>query len=335
MLNIFKNQWLPIISVIYLSLVLISCQKEKEKKHISKSNEIMEYEAELELEIKAELGEGAFWNHETNKLYWVDIVGKALHIYNPISKTNQTFSTPSSIGTVVPTDVKNEAIVALEDGIYRINIETGAFDLFCDVEKDKPGNRFNDGKCDPFGRFWVGSMAYSQAPYLASLYCIDENGVAITKIDSVTISNGIVWTKDKKTMYYIDTPTKNIKVYDFDNETGNISNERIAVKVSDSLGFPDGMAIDENDKLWVGMWNGNAILQFDPISGTLISKVNVPAHNVTSCAFGGENLDVLYITTSSLDMTPEEQKKYPLAGSIFKVKTNTKGVKSSFFKTIK
>ena len=318
-----------------LIVISVSCQEKKEQIPIDAKAKLLSYNATLEFEIKAQLGEGAFWNHQSQTLYWVDIVGKALHIYHPVSKENLTFPTSSSIGTVVPTDQPNEAIVALEDGIYIFNTEKSAFDLFCDVEKNKPGNRFNDGKCDPSGRFWVGSMAYSQAPKLASLYCIDENGKATTKIDSVTISNGIVWTKDKKTMYYIDTPTKNIKAYDFDNETGNISNERIAVKVSDSLGFPDGMAIDENDQLWVGMWNGNAVLHFDPLNGKLLSKVNVPAHNVTSCAFGGENLDVLYITTSSLDMTPEEQKKYPLAGSIFKVKTNTKGVKSSFFKTNK
>jgi len=318
--------------LLLLSFVFISCQKEKAKKPALTKTEILTYDADLAFEIKAQLGEGAFWNHQSKNLYWVDIVGNALHIYDPVSKENAAFPTPSSIGTVVPTDQPNEAIVAVEDGIYFMNTKTGSLDLFCKVTQEKPGNRFNDGKCDPSGRFWVGSMAYSQAPKLASLYCIDEKGKATTKIDSVTISNGIVWTKDKKTMYYIDTPTLTIKAYNYDDASGNISNERIAVKVADSLGFPDGMAIDENDQLWVGMWNGNAVLHFDPISGKLISRVNVPAHNVTSCAFGGENLDVLYITTSSLDMTPDEQEKYPLAGSVFKVKTKTKGVKSAFYK---
>lgn len=315
-----------------IGIVFISCQNKTEKTE-QKTQEMTIYQADLALETKAQLGEGAFWNHETQTLYWIDIIGKELNIYNPNTQKNQILPTPSSIGTVVPTDLKNKALVALEDGVYLMNIENGAVELLSDVEKDKPGNRFNDGKCDPAGRFWVGSMAYSQESKLASLYRIDAQGKAITQIDSVTISNGIVWTQDKKTMYYIDTPTLTIKAYDYDNNSGNISNERIAVKVADSLGFPDGMAIDANDKLWVGMWNGNAVLQFDPITGTLLSKVNVPAHNVTSCAFGGENLDILYITTASLDMTPEEQKQFPLAGSVFKVKTTAKGVKSSFFKT--
>ncbi len=114
--------------------------------------------------------------------------------------------------------------------------------------------------------------------------------------------------------------------------TGTISNERIAVKVSDSLGYPDGMTIDENDNLWVGMWNGNAVFQFDPNTGKVLSKVEVPAHNVTSCAFGGDDFNILYITTAHLGMTDEEEKKYPLAGSVFKVQTDVKGVKGNFFR---
>uniref|UniRef100_UPI00404A8F30 SMP-30/gluconolactonase/LRE family protein n=1 Tax=Flavobacterium sp. TaxID=239 RepID=UPI00404A8F30 len=320
---------------ILIGIAFIACQNKTEKTEETehKKEEVAIYQADLELEIKAQLGEGAFWNHETQTLYWIDITGNELNIYNPNTKKNQILPTPSSIGTVVPTDIKSKALVALEDGVYLMNIENGAVERFSNVEQNKPENRFNDGKCDPAGRFWVGSMAFSQESKLASLYRIDAQGKATTQIDSVTISNGIVWTQDKKTMYYIDTPTLTIKAYDYDNNSGDISNERIAVKVADSLGFPDGMAIDANDKLWVGMWNGNAVLQFDPITGKLLSKVNVPAHNVTSCAFGGENLDILYITTASLDMTPEEQKQFPLAGSVFKVKTTAKGVKSSFFKT--
>jgi sugar lactone lactonase YvrE len=151
-------------------------------------------------------------------------------------------------------------------------------------------------------------------------------------LDSISISNGIVWTKDKKTMYYIDTPTLEIKAFDYDDVTGAISNPRVAVQVNDSLGYPDGMAIDENDKLWVGMWNGNAVICFDPITGEMVSKIEVPAHNVTSCAFGGKNLDTLYITTAREDMSDEEHAKYPLAGSLFKAVPGVKGVKSTFFK---
>jgi sugar lactone lactonase YvrE len=289
--------------------------------------------ATLEYQIDSKLGEGAFWNHKTNELYWVDILDNKLKIYNPKTKVNTSFETPSSIGTVVPSEEKNEAIIALQDGIYMMNTQNGTLELFSDVERNLPGNRFNDGKCDPSGRFWVGSMAFSQEQYLANLYMVNAKGEALLQKDSVTISNGIVWNKSKTTMYYIDTPTAVIKAYDYDDASGHISNERVAVKVNDSLGFPDGMAIDEDDNLWVGMWNGNAVLQFDSETGKILSKVEVPAHNVTSCAFGGDDLDILYITTSSVDMTEDEQQKFPLAGSIFKVETQVKGVKSSFFKS--
>lgn len=150
-------------------------------------------------------------------------------------------------------------------------------------------------------------------------------------VDSVTISNGIVWTSDAKTMYYIDTPTSKIMAYDYDINTGTISNERVAVEVSLEDGYPDGMTIDSEDMLWVGLWNGNAIAHFNPKTGELISKIKVPAHNITACAFGGENLDILYITTARIDMTPEELDSLPLSGSVFKVVPGVKGVKASFF----
>ncbi|WP_460219728.1 SMP-30/gluconolactonase/LRE family protein [Psychroserpens sp. MEBiC05023] len=302
------------------------------KPKIKTTQSIKTYTATLEYSTKAILGEGAFWNHETQELYWIDILDNKLHIYNPETKTNRNINTPSSIGTVVPSSEANQAIIALADGIYIMNTKDGKIELHSDIERDLTGNRFNDGKCDPSGRLWVGSMAYSQAQYEANLYMVDEKGQAFLKKDSVTISNGIVWTKDKKTMYYIDTPTKEIKAYDYEDATGTISNERVAVFIDESLGFPDGMTIDKNDNLWVAMWNGDAVLQFNPKTGKLISKVNVPAHNVTSCAFGGQNLDELYITTSSIDMNDEEQEQYPLAGSLFKVKVDVKGVNSDFFK---
>jgi sugar lactone lactonase YvrE len=286
--------------------------------------------ATLEYEIKATLGEGAFWNHHTQEFYWVDIEGKSLHIYNPKTKINKSLATPTRIGTVVPKN-STKAVVALEDGVYIINTQSGDISLLSDIENDKTQNRFNDGKCDPFGRLWVGSMALNQEEYSGNLYMIDEHGKTELKIDSVTISNGIVWDSNHKTMYYIDTPTAKIRAFDYDNRTGSISNERVVVEVNNSVGYPDGMAIDEENMLWVAMWNGNAVVRFDPNTGEILSKIEVPAHNVTSCAFGGKLLDTLYITTASVDMTAEEQAKYPLAGSLFKAVPGVKGVKSAFF----
>lgn len=316
--------------------VLTACGKSKTEEVVNtittENDQTPPKKAILAFQTNAALGEGAFWNYEDQELYWVDIEGKKLHIFNPLKNQNRTFPVPSRIGTVVP--VNNQtAVIALEDGIYIINTQDGSIKLLSDVEANMPQNRFNDGKCDPNGNLWVGSMHFEQSSPQANLYKVDGNGDYTVMLDSVTISNGIVWTSDKKMMFYIDTPTKKIKAFDFDAEKSTITNERTAAEVEESLGFPDGMAIDENNNLWVGMWNGNSVLCFDPKTGKVIDKIEVPAHNVTSCAFGGENLDQLYITTASIDMTDDEKEKFPLAGSIFVAVPGVKGVKSSFFKT--
>lgn len=287
-------------------------------------------QVELAYESKSKLGEGAFWDHRNQRLYWVDIDGLKVHIFDPSTKVNKSFDTPSQVGTVVPKNM-DQAVIALADGIYTLDTNTGAITLLSDVEADMPENRFNDGKCDPNGNLWIGSMNIKQDSPKANLYRVDATGKTTKMLDSITISNGIVWTKDKKTMYYIDTPTGNIRAFDFDTESSSISNERVAVVVPGSLGYPDGMTIDEEDKLWVGLWNGNSVGRFDPLSGKLMSKIEVPAHNVTSCSFGGENFETLYITTASVDMTDEEHEKYPLAGSLFEVKPGVKGVAGNFF----
>jgi sugar lactone lactonase YvrE len=306
---------------LLLSVSISSCKKEPQ----------ITATAELEFKVRALLGEGAFWNHRSQEFYWVDILGKSLNIYNPSNKSNRKFPLPYRIGTVVP-QTDSTAVVALDNGIYILNTNNRLLTLLSNVEENIPTNRFNDGKCDPSGNLWVGSMRLDETIPAASLYKVAPDGTTTKMLENITISNGIVWTKDGTTMYYIDTPTGKIRAYDFNKENSTISNERTVVEVDPDDGFPDGMAIDEEDMLWVGLWNGNAVGRYDPKTGELIEKIEVPAHNVTSCAFGGPNLDILYITTAKVDMTEEETAKYPLAGSIFSVKPGVKGVKSMFFK---
>jgi len=324
-----------IFFILYCSILLMltNCSEvnKSEQQTTKTATSMKPIKATLAYNIKAQLGEGAFWNHQTQEFFWIDIEGKQLHIFNPQTKENRSFSTPSRIGTVVPVD-QEEALVALEDGMYLMNTLTGTSELFSAVEADLPENRFNDGKCDPAGRLWVGSMHLQQLANKANLYKIDGDGTATRMLDSITISNGIVWTKDEQTMYYIDTPTSQIRAFDYDKKEGTISNGRVVVEVPLDLGYPDGMAIDEEDMLWVGMWNGNAVARFNPKTGALMTKVEVPAHNITACAFGGPNLDILYITTASIDMTDIEKIKYPNAGAIFMAKPGVKGVASPFFK---
>lgn len=326
----------PLLIALGLLLVLtnFSC-KESARNDQGLTTQAIEQDVEqttarLAFQWEADLGEGAYWDHINSRLFWVDILKQQVHVYNPETGVNDSYSTPSRVGTVVP-QTDSTAVVALEDGMYLLDLPDGQINILTPLEAENHENRFNDGKCDPLGNLWVGSMNLAETDATGSLYKVKPDGSAEVMFQPVTISNGIVWSADGKTMYYIDTPSASIRAFDFNLELATISNERVVVKVSDSLGFPDGMAIDAEDKLWVGMWNGNAVLRFDPISGALIGKVNVPAHNVTACAFGGPELDQLYITSARVDMTPEELKEMPLSGSIFVAQPGVKGVKSAYF----
>ena len=148
--------------------------------------------------------------------------------------------------------------------------------MLSDVEAELTGNRFNDGKCDPNGNLWVGSMHLEQSAPKASLYKIDAKGTATKMLDSVTISNGIVWTSDNKTMYYIDTKRGNVRAYDYDKSSGDITNERVVITVSDTLGYPDGMTIDAEGMLWIALWNGNCISRWNPNTGEKINEIKLP-----------------------------------------------------------
>lgn len=281
----------------------------------------------LVLDAKATLGEGALWHPDEQKLYWVDIEGRILHIYDPATGEDRELPTGEKVGTVVPV-AGGGALVALQNGIHKIDTRTGELTFVVNAEKD-PGIRYNDGKCDPAGRLWVGTMAGENE---AALYRVDRDGQIHLLLDSVTCSNGIVWTADKKTMYYVDTPTGKVMGFDYDNAAGAISNPRVAVKVPPGMGSPDGMTIDEEGKLWVAHWGGSCVVRWDPLTGKMLRKIDVPGPHTTSCAFGGENLDVLYITTAREGLSEEQLRKYPLSGGLFSIKPGVRGVPAEFYR---
>jgi len=321
-------KYIFLYSLIIFSMV--NCTHKPSKENISLKEQAMEvYKAELELEIPASLGEGAIWNHQTNTFWWVDIEGRKLNIYDPETKNNREIDVKERIGTVVPSK-NGGAIVALENGIFHLDLETEKMNFICNPLEELDTIRFNDGKCDPAGRLWVGSMSLKFKKGMASLYSVETDGSFREVFGGVTVSNGIIWSKDHKTLYYIDTPLGNVRAWDYDIETGTISNERIVVSIPDGMGGPDGMTIDAEGKLWVAQWGGNMVGRWDPETGELIGKVEVPAPNVTSCAFGGPDLDVLYITTAGGD-NQKMREEYPLAGSVFKVSPGVKGVKADFY----
>ena len=282
------------------------------------------------LDVKAQLGEGAIWHSLEKKLYWVDIEGKSLHVFNPATGLNSTYNTFERIGMVVPAR-SGGAVVALQNGIAQIDLLDGKIQYKLDPENNIPGNRFNDGKCDPQGRLWVGSMSLDATTGAGSVYRIDDDFLVQKMISEVTISNGISWSLDGLTMYYIDTPTRHVKAYDFDSASGNISNPEVIINVEEQLGFPDGMTIDRRGMLWIALWGGGAVGCWDPKTGDLLDLIRLPAPNVTSCAFGGENLNQLFITTAREGLTKKELEMYSDSGSLFVVETGIHGVPAFLF----
>ena len=290
-------------------------------------------DVELVIDSKSELGEGAIWNYKTGELIWIDIVNEILNFYNPKTNFNKEMFTGQMIGTVVPAESGN-LLVALQNGIYSFDSKTGTKVLIADPESHLPNNRFNDGKCDPAGRFWAGTMNTKNQKEAGALYRLDADSSIHKMIEKVSISNGIVWSANKTKMYYIDTPTQKVMKYDYDNKTGEISNPEIAVEVPQEMGSPDGMTIDAAGNIWVALWGGFAVACWNPETGKLLQTIKVPAKNVTSCAFGNTDLGTLYITTARVGNTGEELEKYPLSGGVFKTKPGVKGVQAFYFNNL-
>jgi sugar lactone lactonase YvrE len=292
---------------------------------------VEDLKAALVLDARAMLGEGAIWHPVNKQLYWVDIEGKALHCFDPATNEDKQFAVGSRIGTVVPVR-SGGALVALQSGIHSINMKTGKLTFIANPLPDTINLRFNDGKCDPSGRFWVGTLALDSRKKGAMLYRMNKDKSIRVMLDSVTISNGIVWTADKKTMYYNDTPTGTIQAFDYNDKEGTISNGRVVVRIPKGGGGPDGMTIDADGNLWVALWGSGTVGKYNPHTGELLQRIIVPAPNVSSCAFGGKNFETLYITTARAWMSQEKLQQFPLSGGLFSVKPGVRGVPATFYK---
>jgi sugar lactone lactonase YvrE len=262
------------------------------------------------------LGEGPVWDARRNVICWVDIINGEIHEYAPQQKKHTTIPVHQMIGSLAVCTNGN-FITALQNGFAFIDRITGEVKMITDPENHLPNNRFNDGKCDPAGRFWAGTMSLSEEPNAGNVYMIENNSPHAKKIESVTISNGLAWSLDHHTMYYIDTPTFEVLAYDYDQETGHISNKRIIMKIAEENGSPDGMTIDNEGMLWIAHWDGWQVIRWDPNNGERLHRIHLPAAKITSCTFGGENLNDLYITSAKVGLTNNDLEKQPLAGSLF------------------
>lgn len=272
---------------------------------------------------KALLGEGAYWDDRKGRLYWVDVDRNELHLYDPGKGTDDIHFFERKVSAAVPAE-RGGWILTMEDGIYRY-MEHQPVELLAEVETGISGNRLNDAKCDSRGRLWFGSMNKRFAGRDGSLYVMESAGEVRQVLTGIGISNGLAWNDNLGLMYYIDTLTKGIDVMDYSLADGSVSGRRTVIRLAEGEGWPDGMTIDSEGMLWVAHWRGGCISQWNPHTGEQLEKIEVPAHYVTSCTFGGGNLDELYITTACGYMSAEELERWPQAGGLFRFKPGVRG----------
>ncbi|RIK31411.1 MAG: SMP-30/gluconolaconase/LRE domain protein [Anaerolineae bacterium] len=274
---------------------------------------------ELMFDAKAALGEGPVWDERTQTLYWVDILNKRIYANGDSLAELDEF-----IGCLAPR-VRGGLILAKRFSFWTFDLSATS-STFLAAPTDEPAtNRFNDGKCDPRGRFLAGTMNLNEKDSTGSLYSFDGESIA-KLLSNVTISNGLTWSPDGKTFYYIDTPTRVVQAFDYDLDTGAIASPRVAVTIPASLGWPDGMTSDSQGNLWIAMWGGAQITKWNPHTGQLLEQIPVPALQTSSCAFGGKHLNELFITSARKGLDDAALEQYPLSGGVFRLETNIEGL---------
>lgn len=284
--------------------------------------------AELASKLECDVAEGPFWDDSEQQLYFVDIVNKQIKIFSSSSTPVETIQFNQEISAVF-LDQKSDLIVAVRDGIFAATRDGVLEVSLAPIELEDTSIRTNDAKCDANGRMWVGTMAFDFTPGAAALFSFDSR-VLKEVVPDLTVSNGIGWSLDKKTMYFIDSPTKRVDSFDFDLESGELGNRRPFLLLSDLDAFPDGLTTDEDGGVWVALFGGGEVRRFDA-QGTLTHIVEIPVKQVTSCCFGGADMSELYITTAQNGMDADSLIRQPLAGSLFRAKTTFKGSKSNRF----
>lgn len=295
-----------------------------------RSVERLKSDCEVAVELPTILGEAAIWDGDRQQLYWLDIEDKALFVFDPLTKRNVRHDLGERVGTVVPAR-DGTLVLALENSVATYDLSSRTLTHRVPLEDELPQNRANDGKCDSAGRLWVGSIAPGHQRGGAALYRIEGDFRVTRVLSGISISNGVAWSLDRRSMYYIDTPTRQIVRFDYDLGSGAISNQTVVVEVPQSYGYPDGMTIDSEGMLWVAHFGGWAVRRWDPTTGTVLATVSLPVKNVTSCAFGDADLGTLYITTARFLNGKRDLAQQPLAGSLFKTRPGVSGIPTACF----
>jgi sugar lactone lactonase YvrE len=277
----------------------------------------------LALDVRAELGEGPIWEARLNALVFVDIHERRVHVFEPASGSHRVIQTDRMVSAVTPT-VDGDWLAAADLGFVRIDPATGRISPIVDVEPSGSRRRMNDGAVDPAGRFWAGSMSLDGLAGQGTLFRLDAGYAATPMVTTVTTSNGPAWSPDGRLMYYADTRTRRVDVFDFDVATGTVSSRRRFAAFDDGPGRPDGLIVDAEGGVWVALWEGSAVHRYLP-SGTLDRIVPMPVRCPTKCAFGGDDLRDLYITTARAPLSRDARETDTLSGGLFHIRPGVRG----------
>lgn len=288
---------------------------------------------EVVVEHRCLLGEGPVWDELNDRIFWIDIINGEIHFFCLNSKKHKVMEVGQPIGAIA-LQTNGGLIAALQHGFAEVEIDEEQVRMIADPEAHLPNNRFNDGKCDPFGRFWAGTMDDIEGKEgVGSLYVLDRDFSVSLKIRDVSCSNGLAWSADDRKLYFIDTPTRQVVSYDYDIENAAVENKKVVITIPEGEGYPDGMTIDTEGMLWIAHWDGWKVSRWNPLTGELLATVLLPASRITSCTFGGKKLNDLYITSAKVGLSELELENQPLAGSLFVVKNvGVKGVAPVEFK---
>lgn len=264
------------------------------------------------------LGEGPTWSPRDSALYWVDILTPSVHCYDNQKGVDTEVKVGSMVSVAIP-KATGGLLVATPGGLMTLDLDSKNLSFFCHPESDRPGNRYNDGKCDRMGRLWIGTLDMGTAANRGNLFRVDADGTWKKMDSGFTVANGLGWSPDNKRMYFADSPRRTIYVYDFDLLAGTVSNRRPFITLDAGDGTPDGMTVDEDGCLWIAIWDAWRVSRYSP-DGQEMLRIKMPIPRPTSCCFGGANLDTLYITSASVRLNEAALAAAPLSGSLFSIR---------------
>ncbi|MBM3347212.1 MAG: SMP-30/gluconolactonase/LRE family protein [Betaproteobacteria bacterium] len=288
------------------------------------SNLVQADEVELVLDLHADIGEGPTWDAATGTLVFVDSTPGRIYRYDPSSGGLSSVRVGQAVGAAIPR--RNGGLVAaVRDGIGLVDETSGALELIAPIEAGIADNRMNDAKCDSRGRLWAGTFSTSFTRNAGALYRINPDHSYARVVPGVFISNGIAWSPDEKFMYYNDSGSRGVDVFDYDIDEGVPANRRRLITFDRADGLPDGMTVDAEGHLWVAHFRGGAVRRYRP-DGTLAGTVKLPVSQVASCTFGGADLRDLYITTATHTMNAEQLRREPLSGALFRCRPGVAGL---------